>query len=147
MRIPEKLGPPDITKRENQKKATGNANSLFAVEIGRKYIANDCYEQEVEDLRRDIDLAGDELEKDPNLCNFKKFRDLLSRLATRISNEAYRLEKIGGTPKNPRYYEIITIINTEADRLYNVIVNEQRDRMAITDKVIGIKGLVVDLIT
>jgi hypothetical protein len=31
--------------------------------------------------------------------------------------------------------------------LYNLIVQANRDSMAITAKVIGIKGLVVDLIT
>jgi uncharacterized protein YaaR (DUF327 family) len=39
------------------------------------------------------------------------------------------------------------VINTEADRLYNLLLHDQRDNMAITAKVIGIKGLVVDLIT
>ena len=79
--------------------------------------------------------------------NFKNFRDQLSKLAKRITNEAYQLEKIGGTPQNPRYFEIITVINAEADRLYNLIVKENRNHLAITAKVIGIKGMVVDLIT
>ena len=48
---------------------------------------------------------------------------------------------------NPRYYEIITVIDKEADKLYELVVKEQKDRMAITASVIGIKGLVVDLIT
>ncbi len=56
--------------------------------------------------------------------NFKRFRELLSQLAKRISTEAYRLEKIGGTPQNPRTFEIITVINAEADKLYNLVVQE-----------------------
>ena len=48
---------------------------------------------------------------------------------------------------NPRYYEIITVIDREADKLYELIVKEQKDSMAITASVIGIKGLIVDLIT
>jgi len=71
----------------------------------------------------------------------------LSTLAKRVNTEAYRLDKVGGTPQNPRYYEIITVINREADILYNLIVKENKDTMAITAKVIGIKGLVVDLVT
>jgi uncharacterized protein YaaR (DUF327 family) len=107
----------------------------------------DGYDREINELRKEIENAGDRLEKEPTIPNFKQFRDILSRLAKRISNEAYRLEKCGGTPQNPRYYEIITTINVEADKLYNLIICEQKNNMAIIEKVIGIKGLVVDLIT
>ena len=146
MRIDEKSSLHEISKRENKNKSTGTGKNLFALEM-KQQTRTISYEHEVDDLRKDIEQVGEELEKEPHLGNFKKFRDLLSKLVTRISNEAYRLEKTGGTAQNPRYYEIISVINTEADRLYELIVNEQRDRMAITAKVIGIKGLVVDLIT
>jgi len=120
---------------------------IFSAELNKKQYEMNSYEQEVEDLRKEIDRTGEKLEKEPNLENFRVFRDLLSRMAKRINSEAYRLDKIGGTAQNPRYYEIVTVINSEADQLYNLIVHEQRNRMAITAKVIGIKGLVVDLIT
>ncbi len=87
------------------------------------------------------------LENEPTLPNFKKFREVLGKLAKKVSSEAYRLEKVGGTPMNPRYYEIITVIDREADKLYQLVIKEQKDRMAITNSVIGIKGLVVDLIS
>lgn len=118
------------------------ASTLTSVQDGI-----DSYAQEVETLKNEIDLAGDRLEQEPNLDNFKRFRELLSQLAKRVNAEAYRLEKVGGTPQNPRYFEVINVINKEADHLYQLIVNEQRNRMAIIEKVIGIKGLVVDLVT
>jgi len=122
-------------------------SAFFSRELQTQSAEIDNYEQEVTDLHKEIEAAGDKLAEDPTLPNFKQFRDLLSRLAKRISSEAYRLEKFGGTPQNPRYYEIITVINSEADRLYELVVRQQRDNLAITAKVIGIKGLVVDLIT
>jgi uncharacterized protein YaaR (DUF327 family) len=131
------------TKTPLQKGVT----SPFANKLNQQQQEADSYEQEIDDLRKEIDLAGDKLEKEPTLTNFKRFRELLSHLAKRISTEAYRLEKIGGTPQNPRYFEIITVINAEADRLYNLIIKENKDNLAITAKVIGIKGMVVDLIT
>ena len=123
------------------------AGSLFAAELSNRRTDIVSYEQEVENLRHEIEMVGDRLADEPTLPNFKRFRDLLSQLVKRISNEAYRLEKIGGTPQNPRSFEIITVINAEADKLYHLIVQNNRDSMAITAKVIGIKGLVVDLIT
>lgn len=140
-----------IKELERNKKTSSplvkKSGSLFSDALSTKQEQYETYEEEIEQLKKEIDLAGEKLEKEPVLENFRRFRDLLGRLAKRISAEAYQLEKVGGTPHNPRYFEIITIINAEADRLYNLIVMEQRDRMAITAKVIGIKGLVVDLIT
>lgn len=122
-------------------------NSFFAGELSHHEDGAASYQDDIEVLRTDIEEAGNLLTTEPTLPNFKKFRDLLSKLAKKVNTEAYRLEKFGGTPQNPRYYEIITVINREADTLYNLIVKENRDSMAITAKVIGIKGLVVDLVT
>lgn len=129
------------------RKAGSGLLSLFSSELSSIQAENDAYDRDIGELRTEIDAAGQMLEREPTLPNFKRFRELLSRLAKRVSNEAYRLEKIGGTPMNPRYYEIITVIDKEADKLYQLIISEQKDRMAITASVIGIKGLVVDLVT
>lgn len=129
------------------RKAGSGLLSLFSSELSSIQTENDTYDRDIGELRTEIDAAGQMLEREPTLPNFKRFRELLSRLAKRVSNEAYRLEKIGGTAMNPRYYEIITVIDKEADKLYHLIISEQKDRMAITASVIGIKGLVVDLLT
>lgn len=122
-------------------------NSLFANELSHNEDEIASYQDDTDALRTEIEKAGNLLTTEPTLANFKVFRELLSKLAKRVSTEAYRLDKVGGTPQNPRYYEIITVINREADNLYNLVVKENRDSMAITAKVIGIKGLVVDLVT
>jgi uncharacterized protein YaaR (DUF327 family) len=122
-------------------------SSFFADELSHQEEEIASYRDDAEALRTEIDTAGNLLMSEPTLANFKQFRDLLSKLAKKVNAEAYRLDKFGGTPQNPRYYEIITVINREADSLFNLIVRENRDTMAITAKVIGIKGLVVDLIT
>ena len=151
MRIMDNERSPLLRKGESGKRtAQGSAGTLFSMfsnELETCKADIDNYQQNLEELRQDLDRAGEKLEGEPTLTNFKRFRELLSQLAKRVSNEAYRLEKIGGTPMNPRYYEIITVIDKEADKLYQMIVKDQKDRMAITASVIGIKGLVVDLIT
>lgn len=123
------------------------SSSFFADELSHHEEGVASYQEAVETLRADIEKAGNLLTTKPTLANFKHFRDLLSKLAKKVNAEAYRLDKIGGTPQNPRYFEIITVIDREADSLYNLVVKENRDSMAITAKVIGIKGLVVDLVT
>ena len=122
-------------------------NSLFADELSQHEEKIDQYQEDIETLRSNIEKAGNLLTSEPTIENLQSFRDLLSRIAKRVSAEAYRLDKVGGTPQNPHYHEIITVINREADQLYHLIVKENKDNIAITAKIIGIKGLVVDLIT
>jgi len=140
-----------IVQENNKNTAKKNIGSglfsLFSAELNTKQVELLNNDSAKEQLRTDLENAGILLEQEPTILNFKNFRELLSKLAKQVSSEAYRLEKVGGTPTNPRYYEIITIIDKEADKLYELVVKEQKDRMAITASVIGIKGLVVDLLT
>jgi uncharacterized protein YaaR (DUF327 family) len=148
MRIKDASTARDIIKKveKNSSSPKGTA-SLFASKLAQQQYEPGFYEGEIDELRKEIEQFGEALEKEPTLSNFGKFRESLSRLAKKITNEAYRLEKIGGTPQNPRYFEIITIINAEADRLYDLIIRENKNHLAIAAKVINIKGMVVDLIT
>lgn len=150
MRISNKTSVNDPRKGNQtsaSKRSSDGLFSLFSSELKARQHDTEQYEQSISELRDELEGVGKTLEQDPTILNFKRFRGLLSKLAKQVSGEAYRLEKIGGTPSNPRYYEIITVIDKEADKLYELIVKEHKDRMAITASVIGIKGLVVDLVT
>lgn len=134
------------SKKSSREKVKKSLFSLFDKELTIHEHSAESQDDDMDELRKEIDLLGDKLEIEPTLPNFSNFRDSLSRLAKKINSEAYRLDKFGGTAQNPRYYEIITVINREADRLYELVMQEQKNHLAITAKVIGIKGLVVDLI-
>jgi uncharacterized protein YaaR (DUF327 family) len=148
MRIRNASNVKDVDHKVIKSTASKQGSSrLFAATLNQKQDDIITYKQEIEELKREIEYAGDTLEKQPTLVNFHKFRGLLGQIAKRISAEAYKLIKIGGTPQNPRYFEIITVINSEADQLYKLLLQEQQDHMTITAKVIGIKGLIIDLTT
>ncbi len=148
MRIQDNSNLRDVEKKPKGALSTKSVlNSFFSDGLSKQEQIVDEYAEDIDTLRKEIEETGYKLTQEPTLPNFKQFRDLLSSLAKRISSEAYRLEKFGGTAQNPRYFEIITVINSEADKLYNLIVKENKDSIAITAKVIGIKGLVIDLVT
>lgn len=148
MRIEDTSTLRDLDKKTNKNSPLKKlVSSLFDTELSTQQSTTSSYKQDIDQLKQEIDFYGDTLAKEPTLANFKKFRELLGQLAKRVGNEAYRLDKIGGTAHNPRYFEVITVINNEADKLYELIVNEQRNNMKITANIVGIKGLVVDLIT
>jgi uncharacterized protein YaaR (DUF327 family) len=105
------------------------------------------YQLELEELKSAIDRAGDTLDQQPTVANFREFRDLLGAITKKVLEMAYRLEKVGGTPFDPHYHEIVAIIDRESDHLYQLMLRQQRDHVAITTKIMEIKGLVVDLLS
>ena len=107
----------------------------------------DTYEQQLQDLKDEIDRAGNDLEREPTVANFRTFRDLIATLAKTVTANAYRLERVGGTTLNPRCFEIVTVIDREADNLLRLIMTENKDRLKITNKILELKGLIVDFLT
>ena len=147
MRIEDKLGAAQLgkkTKKPGDGKVVGT--SPFASELQVREKETSDYRDELNDLKGQLDKAGEELEKRPTLENLARFREIIANLTKRVSQEAYRLEKIGGTPMNPSCFEIISLIDSGLNDLYRMVLSEQKDRIALTNRIIGIRGLVVDLL-
>ena len=147
MRINDKLSARDVDKKA--KKGTlartgEGGGSPFVRALSRRQNEFLSYEQELQELKEDIDRAGTDLEREPSIANFKVFRDLIGTLTKKVTSHAYRLERVGGNTLNPRCFEIVTVIDREADNLYRLIMAENKDRLAITNKIMELKGLVVD---
>ncbi|WP_298269569.1 YaaR family protein [Geobacter sp.] len=149
MRINDKLSARDIEKKAKKgslTKAGEGSTSPFVRALSRRQAEFLSYEQELEELKDEIDRAGSELEREPTIANFKVFRDLIGALTKKVTSHAYRLERIGGNTLNPRCFEIVTVIDREADNLYRLIMTQNKDRLAITNKIMELKGLVVDFL-
>ena len=126
---------------------TGGLRSLFTGRLQHEELKLVDYHLELEELKSAIDHAGDTLDREPTVANFREFRGLLGAITKKVLDMAYRLEKIGGTPLDPHYHEIVAVIDRESDQLYQLMLRQQKDHIAITTKIMEIKGLVVDLLS
>lgn len=151
MRINDKISSRDVGKKAEKgtlvRAGGGEANSPFVRALTLRRTELDTYEQQLQDLKEEIDRAGTDLEREPTVANFRTFRDLIATLAKTVTSNAYRLERVGGTSLNPRCFEIITVIDREADNLLRLIMTENKDRLKITNKIMELKGLIVDFLT
>jgi len=137
----------NITKKERgsaAKSVAGGSKPLFAGRLKEVAKANTDYQGELQRLKDEIDQAGDLLEKEPTIANFKAFRGKIGTLAKKVTTEAYRIETLGGGLSG-RSHEIIQVIDKEADLLYHMVMKEQKDHIRIVGQILKIKGLVVDL--
>lgn len=101
----------------------------------------------LERLVERLDETGQRLEREPTMATFREYRELLTTVTTRFIQMAYRLEKLGGTPFDPRYHERVAVIDREADSLLRLVVSRQKKRLDIARKIMEIRGLVVDLLS
>ena len=125
----------------------GVLRGLFAGRLSTEEHRLVDYQLELEELKNAIDQSGYTLDQQPTVANFREFRGLLGAITKKVLDMAYRLEKVGGTPLDPHYHEIVAVIDREADQLYQLMIRQQKDHIAITTKILEIKGLVVDLLS
>lgn len=125
----------------------GGLRGLFAGRLQHEELKLTDYQLELEELKSAVDKAGDLLDHEPTVANFREFRNLLGAITKKVLEMGYRLEKVGGTPLDPHYHEVVAVIDREADQLYQLMLKQQKDHIAITTKIMEIKGLVVDLLS
>lgn len=148
MRINEKSDSRSIAKKEKgtpAKSVAGTGAPLFAGRLAAVAKAGTEYQGELQRLKDEIDKAGEVLEQEPTIANFKAFRELLGTMARKVSAEAYRVEMLSGGVTG-RSHEIIAVVDKEADLLYHLVMREQKDHIRIVAQIVKIKGLVVDFL-
>ncbi len=148
MRIDEKSESSRIDKKGKSaaaKGAAGSGSALFAGRLTQIAKSVPDYVGELQRLKEEIDKAGDVLEQEPTIANFKIFRERIAVMAKKVSSEAYRIDQVGGGVSG-RAHEVIAVIDQEADLLYHLVMREQKDHIRIVAQIIKIKGLVVDFL-
>ena len=105
------------------------------------------YSYELDELKRQIYDAGNILEKSANIKDFQKFRDLIRSLTDKLVKDAYRIRIVSSYMRRGREYQVVSKINEELDSLYKLIMMEQKNHIAIANKVMRLKGLVLDLMS
>lgn len=102
------------------------------------------YSYELDELKKQIYDAGYTLEKSSNIKEFQKFRDLIRALVEKVIKDAYRVRNLN---MNKKTFNVVSKINEELDSLYREIISEQKNHIAIANKVMRLKGLVLNLIS
>ena len=119
------------------------APSLFSRELARKEeIILDLDSMELDDIREELQEIGESFEKDPTLANFRIFREMIGRFARKATSLAYRIEKIKGNRHNC-ILEIVSIIDRNADELYRLVMEGERDRLSLAKRIANINGMIV----
>jgi uncharacterized protein YaaR (DUF327 family) len=117
--------------------------SPFSRELAKKEeTIRDLDRWELEEIKEELQDMGASFEKEPSLANFRVFRELIGRFAKKAVSLAYRIERLKGD-RPGCIHEIIAIIDRNADELYRLVMDEQRDRLCLARRIANINGMIV----
>ncbi len=121
------------------------AASIFSRELSRQEgTLLDTDRLLLADLKERVLAAGDMLEKDPSMANFRTYRELIGQFAKKATAIAYRVDvqtdRLGG-----RAHDVVVTIDKEVDGLYHLVMGGERNRIQIAAKILSIKGIIVKL--
>jgi len=103
--------------------------------------------EELGKLQELIGQAGDKLESNPTIGNLEVFRALLSNLVSKVVKAGFQVDSVGPGWHPADRHQVVRRIDEESENLMQLIMSEQKDRVAIARNLVSIKGLVIDLVS
>jgi uncharacterized protein YaaR (DUF327 family) len=148
MRVIDRKGTRQFSRETGDRSSRGSGvtdGTRFVAAMQRIAGKTREYSGKLKELKEEIDSAGDTLDREPSMANFKVFRELLGTIARTISVGAYRMEQVADNTSH-KIMEVITVIDKEADTLYHLIMKDHKDHIRISAQIMKIKGLVIDFL-
>ncbi len=130
----------------NSKKVSNKPNELFSVMLEEHEETSKTLQIDLMELKKEIDETASILEENPSMEEFLYFRDLIKTLTEKVIKEAYRLKTVGFAFSS-KEYNIVQVIDEELNSLYKLIISEHKNHLAIVNRVLKIKGLVIDILS
>ncbi len=127
------------------KQAVNRAVPTFGEQLGK--VQSDLVHQKLESLFNEIDKQGKKLAETLNLKDLKKYKDLIQKFLDYAVNKMYHLKEQSGWDRRGRHkiYTMVVTVNKELEKLTNMLLSDQQDKIAILAKIDEIRGLLIDI--
>jgi uncharacterized protein YaaR (DUF327 family) len=98
----------------------------------------------------DIDKFGNDLEKAPSPYQFQQYKIAIRKLIAAVVPNAYSIETIQGrvNPKNLQIksYQVVKIVDQKLETILSYVHAKNQSSFNIANKIVEIKGLILDII-
>ncbi len=104
----------------------------------------------IQNFIQEIHTYGKALSQDPTLRNFHSYKEYIKKFFNSYIGEIYKIEKVSSLDKKnfvQKEFHILKVINNELNSLLGLVQNEQLDNIKITDKVLSIKGIIINFLS
>ena len=103
----------------------------------------------IEALMNDIAVQGERIAKHIDIRDLKRYRELIRELMNEIVTHSYEFSRENFLDRRGRHrvYGIVRNIDKTIDELAEVLLADEKDRLAILKCIGEIEGLILDIFT
>lgn len=116
-------------------------------------LASNIEEQELQTrlntLMEDITMQGKKLSKRMDIRDMKKYRGLVKEFMNEVINRSHSFSRENFLDRRGRHrvYGIVRLLDQNLDDLAQELVKDEKDHLAILEKIGEIEGLILDIFT
>ena len=103
----------------------------------------------VDAMLNDITAQGNRIAQHMDIRDMKKYRGLVKDFLNEVVYRSYKFSRENFLDRRGRHrvYGIIRLIDKNLDELASELVEDEKDHIAILDRIGEIKGLLLDILT
>ena len=112
-------------------------------------IEEDCLAAILQVMMEEITMQGKKLGKHMDVRDMKHYRKLIKEFMNEIVNRSHKFSRENFLDRRGRHrvYGMIKRVDEVLDELAGELIKDEKDAIAILDKVDEIRGLLLDIIT
>ena len=106
-------------------------------------------QEKVDALLNDITAQGNRIAQHMDIRDMKKYRGLVKDFLNEVVYRSHKFSRENFLDRRGRHrvYGIIRLIDKNLDELASELVEDEKDHIAILDRIGEIKGLLLDILT
>ena len=126
------------------KPADGSFKFTLASNIEEKDV-----QQRLNGLMEEITVQGEKLTKHMDVRDMKQYRELVKDFLNEVVNRSHEFSRENFLDRRGRHrvYGIVKLVDKNLDELATELLRDEKDKIAILNKVGEIKGLLLDIFT
>lgn len=143
IKVNEVSNPVSVESTAPQKTSDGKFKFMLVSNIEEKDL-----QQKLNSLMEEIDKQGERIAKHMDVADMRKYRSLVKEFMNEVVNRSHEFSRENFLDRRGRHrvYGIVRLVDKNLDDLAQELVKDEKDNLAVLNKVGEIKGLLLDII-
>ncbi len=142
IKVKDITGAPPIEVKSTAKESDGSFRFMLVSNIEAKDL-----QAKLGSLMDQITAQGDRIAKHMDVADMKKYRSLVKEFMNEVVTRSHEFSRENFLDRRGRHrvYGIIRLVDKNLDELAQELVKDEKDNLAILNKVGEIRGLLLDI--
>lgn len=143
IKVNEVSNPVPVESTAPQKTSDGKFKFMLVSNIEEKDL-----QQKLNSLMEEIDKQGERIAKHMDVADMRRYRSLVKEFMNEVVNRSHEFSRENFLDRRGRHrvYGIVRLVDKNLDDLAQELVKDEKDNLAVLNKVGEIKGLLLDII-